>query len=453
MRSLRGPSSQRQTRVGGERASENSGAESHAVADRLAESSQLSPSGKQVTLEELVSDAHVPMEACTLPMARGALQLSGMGITSLQDVEQHWQACRTLSLSGNEVATIEHLPLTVEDLDLSRNRITSMRGLSGLRNLRLLNLSHNNITKISGLEHASLLLQLNLACNQIRFAIHLEALKELEQLDIAYNRIGSFSALRTLSLNTALHSINLVGNPVAAKDAFRLSLMHIVPQLQMIDNTPAPVSHAPAAGAAAVPAKPAFSTPSRPASASGRSPWMEHASFSRSEYKQPISLTLGMVGGGPAGGYMLSALRRGSSSQRGGEAAGKSKRYSSPTISSQKKLQRELNASLLSAADRTLDSSSPIASPLLSHIVADAPSAYAEKSPSKALRTRRRVRTPHKVGAFLSSLEAKIGELYECHMAEMELVSKQVCACACVYPHATRRTRCSSARRRTRSAR
>ena len=30
----------------------------------------------------------------------------------------------------------------------------------------------------------------------------------------------------------------------------------------------------------------------------------------------------------------------------------------------------------------------------------------------QALRTRRRVRTPHKVGAFLSSLENKIGELY-----------------------------------------
>ena len=65
-----------------------------------------------------------------------------------------------------------------------------MRGLSGLRNLRLLNLSHNSITKISGLENASLLLQLNLACNQIRFANHLEGLKELEQLDFAYNRIG-----------------------------------------------------------------------------------------------------------------------------------------------------------------------------------------------------------------------------------------------------------------------
>ena len=100
MPSLRGSSNQRQTRVGGERATESSAAEAdselHARAERLAESVvSVSPHGK-VTLEELASDVRAHDEACAPPMARGALQLSGMGITSLLDVEQHWQVARGL---------------------------------------------------------------------------------------------------------------------------------------------------------------------------------------------------------------------------------------------------------------------------------------------------------------------------------------------------------------------
>ena len=101
MPSLRGSSSQRQTRVGGERAIESSAAdeadsELHARAERLAESVvSVSPHGK-VTLEELASDVRAHDEVCAPPMARGALQLSGMGITSLLHVEQHWQVARGL---------------------------------------------------------------------------------------------------------------------------------------------------------------------------------------------------------------------------------------------------------------------------------------------------------------------------------------------------------------------
>ena len=96
-----------------------------------------------------------------------------------------------------------------------------MRGLSGLRNLRLLNLSHNSITKISGLEHASLLLQLNLACNQIRFANHLEGLKELEQLDLAYNRIGRHARHRPTIGRRMRLEIHLPNRASSATDSER----------------------------------------------------------------------------------------------------------------------------------------------------------------------------------------------------------------------------------------
>jgi tetratricopeptide (TPR) repeat protein len=97
--------------------------------------------------------------------------------------------------------------LGLESLDLSRNHIASIEGLTPLINLGVLRLRDNKIKKISNLESLQKLQELDLADNQISEMENLFNLRTLETLDLSRNQIKEIKGidycaiLRTLRLN------------------------------------------------------------------------------------------------------------------------------------------------------------------------------------------------------------------------------------------------------------
>ena len=114
-------------------------------------------------------------------------------------------------------------------LDLAGNRLgpdaaPSMKALSSLRRLRSLNLADNGLESCNGLAALVTLEALFLQKNYLRSADGLWGLARLGALDLRENNIRSVTALRPLSCNAALRSLDVRGNPLCddapkAKDA------------------------------------------------------------------------------------------------------------------------------------------------------------------------------------------------------------------------------------------
>jgi hypothetical protein len=114
-------------------------------------------------------------------------------------------------------------------LDLAGNRLgpdaaPSMKALSSLRRLRSLNLADNGLESCGGLAALVTLEALFLQKNYLRSADGLWGLARLSALDLRENNIRSVTALRPLSCNAALRSLDVRGNPLCddapkAKDA------------------------------------------------------------------------------------------------------------------------------------------------------------------------------------------------------------------------------------------
>ena len=122
-----------------------------------------------------------------------------------------------LDISHNEIERPPRLPESLISLNLSYNpACQQMTGLavSSLRNLRELIITNNALTSTHGLSHLTALEILNLAENSIKKLSGLEMLSRLKLLVLVHNEISHVIALRCLSCNDSLESIDLRGNPV-----------------------------------------------------------------------------------------------------------------------------------------------------------------------------------------------------------------------------------------------
>ena len=104
-------------------------------------------------------------------------------------------------------------------LDLAGNRLgpdatPSSKALSSLKKLRTLNLADNGLESCSGLASLVNLEALFLQKNYLRSADGLWGLSKLSSLDLRDNDIRSVAALRPLSCNAALRSLDVRGNPL-----------------------------------------------------------------------------------------------------------------------------------------------------------------------------------------------------------------------------------------------
>jgi dynein light chain 1 len=130
--------------------------------------------------------------------------------------------CVQLSLSTN---CIEKIPL------LPR---------AGLLKLEILSLGRNQIKKITGLEEVGVTLrELWISYNQISTLDGLNCCSKLETLFISNNKITDLTEIKRLTLNPAISNVNLIGNPIydnVNRAEMRMSIIKTVPGLRVLDG-------------------------------------------------------------------------------------------------------------------------------------------------------------------------------------------------------------------------
>ena len=132
--------------------------------------------------------------------------------------EPSWESSALAAAAPRSVVPLE-ARLTL--LDLGRNRlgpsVAATAGLGRLRRLATLDLSSNGLEgSPSGLEALHALTTLNLGWNRLRGADGLCSLARLATLDLRGNAVASCAALRVLSVNPKLSSLDVRGNPLCA---------------------------------------------------------------------------------------------------------------------------------------------------------------------------------------------------------------------------------------------
>ncbi|OUS44313.1 myosin class II heavy chain [Ostreococcus tauri] len=162
---------------------------------------------------------------------------------------------RSLRAHACELTTMEceafNSLKSLEELDLSSNAISSVRGLVSLPRLRLLNLASNALESLEGLAEASTTLErVNVSNNQLKSLSGLARSDGREwgirMFDARGNALRSFQAVRTLSELTKLESLRLkterdglLGpetNDICEVPAYRLTMASLIPWLSHLDD-------------------------------------------------------------------------------------------------------------------------------------------------------------------------------------------------------------------------
>lgn len=125
---------------------------------------------------------------------------------------------REIDLRGNKIPVIENLGATQDQydtIDLSDNEIKKIDNFPELTRLRTLFFNNNRISKIAhDLDNS---------------------LPYLETLILTNNKFASLSDLDPLACLTRLRTLSLLENPVTLKPNYRLYIIHLLPELRLLD--------------------------------------------------------------------------------------------------------------------------------------------------------------------------------------------------------------------------
>lgn len=113
---------------------------------------------------------------------------------------------KSLNLEDNKISVILHLRSLAQltSLNLGGNHISSTFGLSNLTQLRSLNLENNRISDISDTLYLTQLTSLNLGINRLSSISNLSNLTQLKDLDLKSNKISDISVLSNFKYLTSL---------------------------------------------------------------------------------------------------------------------------------------------------------------------------------------------------------------------------------------------------------
>ncbi|CAM9307878.1 unnamed protein product, partial [Choristocarpus tenellus] len=169
--------------------------------------------------------------------------LAGRGIVveDLENALRLWSSPTVLIAARNLLERLpSNAPSTILCLDLSRNRLPQLQGFEALPHLRELDVSHNNLTSTCGLATNTELSVLKMSHNRARCVEALEQLKKLKEADLSHNLFRFSMDVRSLSLNAALRSLRMDGNPLCSaggtRDSYRLLLQHLLPAITQLDG-------------------------------------------------------------------------------------------------------------------------------------------------------------------------------------------------------------------------
>mmetsp|Transcript_60061 Transcript_60061/g.169356 ORF Transcript_60061/g.169356 Transcript_60061/m.169356 type:complete len:195 (-) Transcript_60061:136-720(-) len=130
--------------------------------------------------------------------------------------------------------------VNVRHLSLSTNCIDKMIGLTALKHLEILSLGRNVIKKIAGLEDVGLTLkELWISYNSISTLDGLQPCTKLTTLFISNNKIKDWQELAKLQANPELGNILLVGNPMyegLTRKQARPKVLEHLPRIATLDG-------------------------------------------------------------------------------------------------------------------------------------------------------------------------------------------------------------------------
>ncbi|XP_975201.2 dynein regulatory complex subunit 3 isoform X1 [Tribolium castaneum] len=131
------------------------------------------------------------------------------------------------------ILRIDHLWVltSLTKLNLNNNLLEKIENLESLVNLTELNLSFNKIAKIENLDELRNLEKLSLYDNEITVLENMDTLTKLTVFSIGRNKIDDLDNILYLRRFGNLKSLNLVGNPCAEDEDFRLFIAVFLPQL------------------------------------------------------------------------------------------------------------------------------------------------------------------------------------------------------------------------------
>jgi protein phosphatase 1 regulatory subunit 7 len=145
-----------------------------------------------------------------------------------------------LWLGKNKITEIKNLDslTNIRLLDIKSNRLTVISGLRSLANLEELYVSHNAITSISGLESSFKLRILDVSNNQISKLENLSHLTHLEEFWASSNQLSSFQEVeQELRDKAELETVYFEDNPLQTQGpaVYRNKVRLALPQVQQID--------------------------------------------------------------------------------------------------------------------------------------------------------------------------------------------------------------------------
>jgi protein phosphatase 1 regulatory subunit 7 len=147
-----------------------------------------------------------------------------------------------LWLGKNKLTEIKGLDTltNLKILSIQSNRLTSISGLSNLANLEQLHISHNLLTDLSGLENNTKLEVIDISSNPIEHLSGLKQLTHLEELWASYCKLSSFNEVeQELADKKELKTVYFEGNPLQLNQRalYRNKVKLALPQIIQIDAT------------------------------------------------------------------------------------------------------------------------------------------------------------------------------------------------------------------------
>ncbi|KAG2425801.1 hypothetical protein HXX76_013426 [Chlamydomonas incerta] len=121
-------------------------------------------------------------------------------------------------------------------LDLSHNRLVSVRGLERCANLRELRLGHNSLRSLEPLAGLAQLQVLDVGHNRLAHLAGAASLGALRTLDVSHNRLGRLEELAVVRAASLLGTLDVRGNPLDKAMCLRLHVVHLLPQVVMLDG-------------------------------------------------------------------------------------------------------------------------------------------------------------------------------------------------------------------------
>jgi protein phosphatase 1 regulatory subunit 7 len=155
------------------------------------------------------------------------------GLDTLTGLEELW-------LGKNKITEIKGLSAlsNLKILSIQSNRLKEITGLESLTSLEELHISHNLLTSISGLEQNKNLRVIDISANPIEHLSGLEGLEHLTEFWASNCKLGSFQEVeKQLSDKKELETVYFEGNPLQRQQPalYRNKVKLALPQIRQID--------------------------------------------------------------------------------------------------------------------------------------------------------------------------------------------------------------------------